>query len=202
MGTFEFHDSLDELGKLLEHIPVVSDIPSSGRLLEGVSIDSRFPVGKEAPGGGEKSKDSISFRDIVRLFSKYLSRYGHGESQSGNWENVIHQQRYKQLLELGCKYPINYLLFDFCLAALDGDLVDARLYLSHSLHILGLHNSVNLLLSVIINEELTQDGDVRYLLALLCRATEPRNARTYFETYGPEFRKRYDNYIRELKSIQ
>jgi hypothetical protein len=201
LSSFEYHDSLDELGKLLEHIPVVNDIPSSGKFLEGVTIDSRFAVGTEARDGKQTSKDTISFRDIVRLLSKFISGYGDGESQSGSWENVVHRQRYRQLRELGCKYPVNYLLFDFCLAALDGDLVDAKLYLSHSLHILGLHNSVNLLLSVIINEGLTRDGDVRYLLALLCRAAEPRNARAYFETYGPEFRKRYDNYVRELKSI-
>jgi hypothetical protein len=202
LAAFEYHDSLDELGKLIEHVPVVSDIPSSGKFLEGVTIDSRFPVGKESQNGRQTSKDTISFRDIVRLLSKFLSSYGHDEGQSGNWERVIHQQRYTQLRELGCKYPVNYLLFDFCLAALDGDLVDARLYLSHSLHLLGLHRAVNLVLSVIINEGLTQDGDVRYLLALLCRVTEPRNAQTYLDTYGPEFRRRYDNYIRELESVQ
>jgi hypothetical protein len=68
------------------------------------------------------------------------------------WEKFSGQNRRKQLRDIGCSYHVEYLLFDFCLAALEGDSLDAKLYLSRSFHILGLHQSFNLLLSVIINE--------------------------------------------------
>jgi hypothetical protein len=71
------------------------------------------------------------------------------------------------------------------LASLDEDYLNARLYLAHSFHILGLHKPLNLLLSVVVNEEekqLLKDKDVREFLALLARATEPRNASTYMNT--------------------
>ena len=96
---------------------------------------------------------------------------------------------------------MNYLLFDFCLASLDGDLGDARLFLAHSYHILGLNSSLNLLLSVTVNETLTQDGDARDLLVLLARATEPQSSRSYLDTFGPDFKRRYDTYLRELKRL-
>jgi hypothetical protein len=54
------------------------------------------------------------------------------------------------------------------------------------------------LLSVIINEPLTYDKDVRELLTLLARTTEPRNAKTYLKVYGNEYERRYQIYQREL----
>jgi hypothetical protein len=97
------------------------------------------------------------------------------------------------------------LLFDFCLAALDEDYLNARLYLAHSFHILGLHKPLNLLLSVIVNEEeqqLLKDKDVREFLVLLAKAAEPRNASTYINIYGNEFSRRYSVYIDELNKLQ
>jgi hypothetical protein len=203
MSGSVFPELLDELGKMLERIPIVDDIPSNGRFMDGVSIDTQIPFEKESAARLIGiSKNSVSFRDIVRLFSMFLREHLGVEGRSAGWQEIIHQYRYKQLREIGCAYPVNYLLFDFCLAALDGDHVDARLYLAHSLHILGLHSSLNLLLSVIVNEKLTQDGDVRDLLTLLARVTEPRNARNYIETFGPEFKRRYDIYIRECKRLE
>ena len=87
------------------------------------------------------------------------------------------------------------------MAALDEDYLDARLYLAHSFHILGLHKPLNLLLSVVVNEEeqqLLKDEDVREFLTLLAKAVEPRNASMYIDTYGNEFSRRYSIYIEEL----
>lgn len=105
-------------------------------------------------------------------------------------------------IDIGCSYPVQYLLFDFCLAALEGDHIDAKLYLSHSFHILGLDRSFNLLLSVIINEPLTYDSDVRELLTLLARISEPRNAKTYLNTYGNEYLRRYQIYQHQLEELR
>jgi len=92
---------------------------------------------------------------------------------------LIPEQRYTQLHEIGCSYPIEYLLFDFCLALLDEDYLDAGLYLAHSFHILDLSKSFNLLLSVIVNEQLAYDKDVEELLILIARTIEPRNTEAY-----------------------
>ena len=119
------------------------------------------------------------------------------EKQKATFLNI--EQRYKQLHEIGCSYPIEYLLFDFCLAALEEDYLDAALYLAHSFHILGFSKSFNLLLSVIVNERLAYDSDVRRLIILLASATEPRNAESYIDTYGSRFKGRYEMYRHGLR---
>jgi hypothetical protein len=45
-------------------------------------------------------------------------------------------------------YPAQYVLFDFCLAALEGGHLDARLFLTHGFQILGLSHQFNLLLAL------------------------------------------------------
>jgi hypothetical protein len=192
--------TLEDIAKMVEYIPITGTLPNSGQLIEGVTIDSNFLI-KEVDSFASKlglpRKGSISLRDIVKFFSLYL--------KDTNWEVLVNKQRYSQLGEIGCTYPSQYLLFDFCLAALDEDYLNARLYLSHSFHILGLHKPLNLLLSVIVNEEeqqLLKDNDVREFLALLAKSAEPRNASTYINTYGNEFSRRYKVYIEELNKLQ
>jgi hypothetical protein len=177
----------DEVLKLIEYIPIAGDLPSNGKFINGITMDSSFYL---------KHLDYLaSFRDIVRVVNMKFMR---GE----RWEKFSGQNRHKQLHDIGCSYPVEYILFDFCLAALEGDYLDAKLYLSHSFHILGLHQSFNLLLSVIINEQLTYDNDVRELLTLLAKASEPRNAKTYLKTYGNEYERRYQIYLRELEKLR
>jgi hypothetical protein len=62
------------------------------------------------------------------------------------------------------------------------------LYLLHSFHILGISKSFSLLLSVIVNEQLVYDKDVKRLIILLARAIEPRNADQYIDTLGSGFK--------------
>ena len=83
--------------------------------------------------------------------------------------------------------------------SIEEDFLDAALYLAHSFHILGLSKSFNLLLSVIVNEKLAYDRDVRRLIILLARAIEPRNAESYIDTYGSKFRRRYEIYREGLR---
>jgi len=170
---------------LIEYIPIAGSLPSNGKFVNGTTIDSPFYF--------EHIDNVASFRDILRVINKKILK-------DAQWKNLLGQNRLKQLLDIGCSYPVEYLLFDFCLAALEGDYLDAKLYLSHSFHILGLHRSFNLMLSVIINEPLTYDKDVRELLTLLARATEPRNAKTYLKTYGNEYERRYRIYLRESEN--
>ena len=80
---------------------------------------------------------------------------------------------------------------------MDEDYLDAVLYQLHSYHILGISKSFNLLLSVIINEQLVYDKDVKRLIILLAKAIEPRNADQYIDTFGENFKKRYLLYKEE-----
>lgn len=194
------HLSLDDIARMVEYIPISGTLPSSGRLMEGDTIDSNFLI-KDADNFASKSglfgKGSISLRKIIKIFSLYLKDI--------NWRVLVNQQRYSQLAEMGCTYPTQYLLFDFCLAALGEDYLNARLYLAHAFHVLGLHKPLNLLLSVIVNEEeqqLLKDKDVKEFLALLAKAVEPRNASMYINTYGSEFSRRYTIYSEELNKLE
>ena len=145
-----------------------------------------------------------SFRDIVRVINMELAKIVgqqnrlQRENQKATFLDI--EQRYNQLHEIRYSYPIEYLLFDFCLATLDEDFLDAALYLAHSFHILGISKSFNLLLSVIVNEKLTYDRDARRLINLLARAIEPRNAESYVDTYGSRFRRRYEMYKDGLRT--
>jgi hypothetical protein len=155
-----------------------------GRFPENLTIDCEIYL--------ETIQRKGSFRDIVMLINMELAK------QDIPCNNVLTpEQRYTQLHEIGCSYPIEYLLFDFCLALLDEDYLDAGLYLAHSFHILDLCKSFNLLLSVIVNEQLAYDRHVRELLILITRTLEPRNTEAYIDTYTSGFRKRYKMYKEE-----
>jgi CheY-like chemotaxis protein len=185
----------DEILKLVEYIPITGSLPSNGRFEKDITMDSMFYF--------ESLRRNGSFRDIVRVINMELAKIVEQKNRlQREIQNTIFpdiQQRYRQLREIGCSYPVEYLLFDFCLATLDEDYLDAALYLAHSFHILGLSKSLNLLLSVIVNEKLARDTDVRRLIILLSRALEPRNAELYVDTYGNTFRKRYELYREGLR---
>jgi hypothetical protein len=185
----------EEILKLVEYIPITGNLPSNGRFAKNITVDSMFYF--------ESIQRTGCFRDIVRVINMELAKIGRQqnrlqrEKEKATFLDV--EQRYKQLHEIGCSYPIEYLLFDFCLAALEEDFLDAALYLAHSFHILGLSKSFNLLLSVIVNEKLAHDRDVRRLIILLARVIEPRNAESYIDTYGSRFRRRYEMYREGLR---
>ena len=172
-----------EILKLVEYIPIDGNLPSNGRFAENLTIDSEFYF--------ESIRRKGNFRDIIRLITMELAK----EKEETTFKKILFpEQRNIQLREIGCSYPVEYLFFDFCLAALDGDYLDAGLYLAHSFHILGLSKLFNLVLSVIVNEQLAYDKDARELIVSLARAIEPRNAEAYIDTYGSRFRYRYEVY--------
>lgn len=187
--------SLDssEILKLIEYIPISGNLPTNGRLEKNITIDSQFYFDSLHRNG--------SLRDIIRLINEELEKEARKARHKRQWMNIFllesARQRYIQLHEIGCSYPIEYLLFDFCLAVLDADYLDAVLYLLHSYHILGISKSFNLLLSVIINEQLVYDKDVKRLITLLAKAIEPRNADQYIDIFGEGFKKRYLLYKEE-----
>lgn len=102
----------------------------------------------------------------------------------------------------GFDSSLRNLLFDFCLAALDGDNLNAKLYLRHSCYLLGLHRILTLVLSIIVNEpSLKDDKDVRQLLTLLAVMTEPNNIDVYFDPNDSGFTKKYSTYLEELQKL-
>ena len=148
----------EEVERLIEYIPIDCDtFQIDGRLGKGTSIDSKFyiedidgvatrfgiieviQVEAEKTKGETRFKTLVSFRDIVRLLNKFL--------KDARIEEVVQKQRYTQLqLIKGFSSSIRNLLFDFCLAALDGDNLDARLYLRHSYYLLGLHRRLSFII--------------------------------------------------------
>jgi hypothetical protein len=190
-----------EIERLVEYIPIHNDIlPIDGRLMENVSIDTQFyfeDIDGIAVRLGilEVGRNTISLRDIIKLFNKFL--------KDATVEEIVNKQLYKQLQIInGSGLPLKNLLFDFSLAALEGDSFDAKLYLTNSFFFLGLHRGLTLLLSVIINEPtLKEDKDVRQLLTLIARITEPNNVDVYFDVNGGGFNKRYTIYLQELSKL-
>ena len=185
----------EEILKLVKYIPIAGSLPSNGRFAKNITIDSTFYF--------ESLQRTGSFRDIVRIINMELAKIVsqqnilQREKQKATFLDI--EQRYKQLHEMGCSYPIEYLLFDFCLAALEEEDLDAALYLAHSFHRLAFSKSFNLLLSVIVNEKLVHDKDVRRLIILFARAIEPRNAESYIDIYGSRFKRRYEMYREGLR---
>jgi hypothetical protein len=188
----------DEIAKLIEYIPLDTTVPSDARFPSNVTLDSRFKIPsikihQNIFPRASPNQISISFRDIVRIFSVYI--------KSGfKMELVFH--RYHQLREIGCSYPVEYLLFDYALAALDGDYLDAKLYLAHSYHILGFRSSFNIILSALVNDFLTQIEDMREFLLVLAKASEPKDARSYIRTYGVHYAERYETYLSGLSKMK
>ncbi len=206
----------EEVERLIEYIPIDCDnLQIDGRLSQGTSLDSKFyfedldgvatrlgvieveriEVGrKENKKGNTEFRPLVSFRDIVRLLNKFL--------KDARIEEITQEQRYKQLyLIKGFGSSLKDLLFDFCLAALDVDSPNAKLYLRHSYYLLGLHRRLTLLLSVIVNDiSLIEDKDIRQLLKLLAVMTEPNNIDVYFDTNNGGFSRKYVTYLKELQN--
>jgi len=206
----------EEIERLIEYIPIEYQDNNNNKnnlqgteakFAKGVSIDTKFyfeDIDGVATRLGiidivaRRKHTVVSFRDIVKLFNKFL--------KDATLEELINKQRYKQLQQAingGSTFPLRILLFDFCLAALEGDTLDAKLYLTHSLYLLGLHKRLYIILSVIVNElsSLREDRNVRELLTSIALITEPYNIDIYFDPNGDVFNKRYSIYLQELQKL-
>ena len=164
--------NISDILELVESIPINNKLEAE--------IDTKFPLQKNNNNNriAEKvnlDEQKISFRDIVSLFIEFIK----GIYLSN--ENIKPTKRLDELRKIGCTYPTQYLLFDFCLAALEGDLLDAKLFLGHAFNIIGLSNQLNLLLSAIVYTPLTYDKQIREFLTLLALEVQPANMDAYLE---------------------
>jgi len=153
---------------------------NNNRIAERVSLDEQ----------------KISFRDIISLLIEFIKRIYSSD------ENVKSSIRLDKLRKIGCTYPAQYLIFDFCLAALEEDLLDAKLFLGHAFNIIGLSNQLNLLLSAIVYTPLTSEKEVRELLTLLALEVQPANMEAYLQLYGKDFQKRHQIYENEIMKLR
>jgi hypothetical protein len=223
-------NTLEEIDQLIDSIPIECDelISNSAKFAAGVSIDSQFFFRDihgilTRSGTIESGLNSVlTFRDIIKLYIKFLYDVSFHEilfknSRSSHRYRYYHRQiRQTKAINTSVNvfdYPDNNipyhnisvknLLFDFCLAALDGDVLNAMLYLTHSVYLLGLRNDLVLLLSVIVNESyLLQDVDIREFISLLAIVSEPYNIGPYYklDKIGV-FSKRYAIYLKEIQKL-
>ena len=184
--------TISDILELVESIPINNKLEAE--------IDTKFPLQKNNNNNiAERvslDEQKISFRDIVSLFIEFIKGI-----YSSN-ENIKSTKRLDELRKIGCTYPTQYLLFDFCLAALEGDFLDAKLFLGHALNIIGLSNQLNLLLSAIVYTPLTYDKQIRELLTLLALEVQPANMDAYLQLYGKDFQNRHQIYENEIMKLK
>ena len=184
--------TISDILELVESIPIDNKLEAE--------IDAKFPLqnnnNNRIAERVSLDEKKISFRDIVSLLIDFIKGI-----YSSN-ENVKPSVRLDELRNIGCTYPTQYLLFDFCLAALEGDLLDAKLFLGHAFNIIGLSNQLNLLLSAIVYTPLTYDKQIRELLTLLALEVQPANMEAYLELYGKDFQNRHQIYKNEMMKLK
>lgn len=178
-------------------LELVESIPINNKL--EAEIDAKFPLENNNNRIAERvslDEQKISFRDIISLLIDFIKGIYSSD------ENVKSSIRLDKLRKIGCTYPAQYLIFDFCLAALEGDLLDAKLFLGHAFNIIGLSNQLNLLLSAIVYTPLTSEKEVRELLTLLALEVQPANMEAYLQLYGKDFQKRHQIYENEIMKLK
>jgi len=195
------HGIFKEIERLIEFIPIEVDISGIGELPPNTSIDSKYnftDIDGIATRLGilDVGSNTISLRDIIKLLNKFLK-------DSGIEELVENPTRYREIQKNSSGVPLKNLLFDFCLSALAGDTFNAKLFLTHSFHLIGLRRNLVTLLSSIVFEPsiINNDNDVRRLLTLLAMISEPNNIDVYFDINKDGFNIRYDAYLKEIRRI-
>jgi len=197
-GVFE------EIEKLIEYIPIEShnNEKIDARFHAEVSIDSKFAF-YDVDGVSTRlgvleivdGKAFISFRDIIKLLNKFLK-------DATIEELKVKSPGLQKTYDHSTEAYLKCLLFDFCLAILDDDVFNAKLYLLHSIHFIWLRKRLLLLLSVIINESLFKaNSDIRHFFVRLAIIAEPDNIDRYFDVNNGGFHRRYVTYINEIQKI-
>src|ERR687892_2301433 len=184
----------------------VADISDILLLVENFPINNRLEIDLDAKVSVKDKKEIIerlgmnskllSFRDIINLLTNFIKGIYSTDAK------IASVDRLDELRKIGCTYPAQYLLFDFCLAALEGDLLDAKLFLGHASNIIGLSNHLNLLLSAIVYTPLTSEKEVRELLTLLALEVQPVNMEAYLQIYGKDFQNRHQIYKNEMMKLK
>lgn len=186
----------NKVANISDILELVEDIPINNKLETEVDHKVALENKNKLAERVGLDEQNISFRDIVILLIKFIKGIYLDN------DKVTPATRLNELRKIGCTYSAQYLLFDFCLAALEGDLLDAKLFLGHAFNIIGISNQLNLLLSAIVYTPLTSDKHVRELLTLLALEVQPAKMESYLELYGKEFKKRFQIYENEIMKLK
>lgn len=63
----KYSNVLKDLSKLMDHIPLDSDIPSNAKLMKDNSIDSPIPIAGTIIVADTIIEHSVTFRDVLRF---------------------------------------------------------------------------------------------------------------------------------------
>jgi hypothetical protein len=182
--------NISDILELVEAIPINNKLETE--VEDKVALENHNKLAERVG----LDEQNVSFRDIVNLLIKFIKGIYLDN------DKITPAIRLNELRKIGCTYPAQYLLFDFCLAALEGDLLDAKLFLGHAFNIIGISNQLNLLLSAIVYTPLTSDEHIRELLTLLALEVQPANMESYLKLYGKDFKKRYQIYENEIMKLK
>ena len=122
----------EEILRLVEYIPIRSDVPINSKLEDRITMDSQIrfhDIDGVATRLGiiEPAIDSlVSLRDIIKLLNKFLKDGKIEEIVSKKRYNILQDTirsnnyfRYSSELYQSSGLPLKGLLFDFCLSVLD-----------------------------------------------------------------------------------
>ena len=134
--------------------------------------------------------NDYSIRDIICSVTKLIRK------DNFNLGQYLHKTN-----DINISYPVGYLIFDYCLAALYGSKVDASLYASHIFHLFHLDKNWNILLQSIILSKLTDDDDVRKFLLILGVFVKPPSADLYIPYYPPEYANMMEQFKKDASLL-
>ena len=103
----------EAIERLIEYIPIDTDSPTNGHFGTGTTIDSRYYF-EDIDGIAirlgvlEVGNNTVSFRDIIKLFNKFLT--------DATIDEIVATKRYRQIQKISCwdyLYPNYCLIFVF-----------------------------------------------------------------------------------------
>lgn len=98
-------------------------------------------------------------------------------------------------------YPLGYLIFDYCLAALYGNKTDASLYASHIFYLFRLDREWHTLFQWVVMSNLVIHSDVRKFLIVLAVSVKPISTDLYILDYPQGYANRLAKLKRESNNL-
>jgi len=145
-------------------------------------------------------RKTISVRDVIHLINDYLyPRIDFFYVNSPKRKVMV--ERLLPWIRRQNGGPHEYLFFNACLSAMDGNLTDTILSLSSNHYLHGLDYDVYKFLDCLVREGFTEDKDVQKLFTLLAKAIQPPSADCHSDRFGEGYTKRFERYTRNLKTI-
>lgn len=146
------------------------------------------------------TRTKISLRDYIHMINDYLLLRIDFYYLNSPLQRIM-TRRLLPWTEKQVGGPHQYVIFNACLCAIDGDITNARLFLAHSHYILGLPIRLYMFLEHLLEEGYTHDKDVKKLFTLLAKSIQPPSANCYTDRFGEVYSKRFEKYNNNLKTV-